>query len=47
MPTLAKFDLSTMVELFRNIGKNRHTIQFRADVFNVGNLINSKWVLQM
>ncbi len=43
MPTLAKFDLSTMVELFRNIGKNRHTIQFRADVFNVGNLINSKW----
>ncbi|MEJ7675546.1 MAG: hypothetical protein WKF59_23285 [Chitinophagaceae bacterium] len=42
-PMLTKFDLSTMVELFRKIGKQRHTIQLRADVFNVGNLINHKW----
>ena len=42
-PMLTKFDLSTMVELFRNFGKQRHTIQLRADVFNVGNLINHKW----
>jgi hypothetical protein len=42
-PMLARFDLSAMVELFRNIGGNRHTIQLRADVFNVGNMINNKW----
>ena len=42
-PMLTRFDLSTMVELFRNFGKQRHTIQLRADVFNVGNLINHKW----
>ena len=40
---LTRFDLSTMVELFRNFGKQRHTIQLRADVFNIGNLINHKW----
>jgi Carboxypeptidase regulatory-like domain/TonB dependent receptor len=42
-PMLTRFDLSAMVELFRNIGKQRHTIQFRADIFNVGNFVNSKW----
>lgn len=42
-PMLQRFDLSTMVELFRNIGKSRHTIQLRADVFNFGNLLNPKW----
>ena len=43
MPMLSRFDASAMVELFRNIGKQRHTIQFRMDIFNVGNLINHKW----
>ncbi|MEP7374956.1 MAG: carboxypeptidase regulatory-like domain-containing protein [Chitinophagaceae bacterium] len=43
MPTLARFDLSAVVELFRQFGKNRHTIQFRGDIFNFGNMINSKW----
>lgn len=42
-PMLTRFDLSALVELFRNIGKQRHTIQFRADIFNVGNMVNSKW----
>jgi hypothetical protein len=42
-PTLAKFDLSAVLELFRQIGKNRHTIQFRGDIFNFGNMINSEW----
>ncbi|MEO6538800.1 MAG: carboxypeptidase regulatory-like domain-containing protein [Ferruginibacter sp.] len=42
-PMLTRLDLSTVVELFRNIGKNRHTIQFRADIFNIGNFINHKW----
>jgi hypothetical protein len=42
-PMLSRFDLSTMVEIFRNIGKQRHTIQFRADIFNIGNLLNHHW----
>ena len=42
-PRLTRFDLSTMLELFRKFGNTRHTIQFRADIFNVGNLINHKW----
>ena len=41
LPYLVRFDFSTQLELFRNIGKNRHTIQLRADIFNVGNMINS------
>ncbi|MCX6210682.1 MAG: hypothetical protein NTZ59_14560, partial [Bacteroidetes bacterium] len=41
MPTVNRFDISAMVELFKNIGKDRHTVQLRADIFNVGNLINS------
>ncbi len=42
-PALAKFDLSAMVELFRSFGKQKHTIQLRADMFNIGNWINHKW----
>lgn len=41
MPTVNRFDISAMVELFKNIGKNRHSVQIRADIFNVGNLLNS------
>lgn len=41
MPTVNRFDISAMVELFKNIGKDRHSIQLRADIFNVGNLLNS------
>jgi hypothetical protein len=43
LPMVTRFDLSAMLELFRNIGKNRNTIQLRADIFNFGNLINSAW----
>lgn len=43
LPYVVRFDFSTQLELFRNIGKNRHTIQLRADIFNVGNLLNSAW----
>jgi hypothetical protein len=42
-PYIVRFDFSTQLELFRNIGKNRHTIQLRADIFNMGNLINNAW----
>jgi len=40
MPVVNRFDISGVVELFKNVGGNRHTIQLRADIFNVGNLIN-------
>jgi len=40
MPTVNRFDVSAVLELFKNIGKDRHTIQLRADIFNVGNLLN-------
>ena len=40
MPVVNRFDVSAVVELFRNIGGNRHTVQLRADIFNVGNLID-------
>ncbi len=43
LPMVTRFDLSAMLELFRNIGKQRHTIQLRADIFNIGNLLNSEW----
>ena len=42
LPMVTRFDLSAMVELFRNIGKQRHTIQIRADIFNIGNLLSSE-----
>lgn len=43
IPVLTRLDLSAIVELFKKIGSQRHTIQFRADIFNIGNLINHKW----
>lgn len=41
MPIVNRFDLSAMVELSRNISGRKHTLQLRADIFNVGNLISS------
>jgi len=32
-----------MQDIFINIGKNRNTIQFTADIFNFGNLIDPNW----
>lgn len=43
MPMLTRFDLSAMVEIFHNFGKQRHTLQIRADLFNIGNMLNNKW----
>jgi hypothetical protein len=39
-PYLGRMDLSIQLELYKNIGKQRHTIQLRADIFNVGNMVN-------
>lgn len=43
LPMVTRFDLSAVLEVFRKIGKERHTIQFRADIFNVGNMIKNSW----
>jgi hypothetical protein len=43
LPMVTRFDLSAQVEVFKKIGQQRHTIQFRADVFNFGNMIKSEW----
>jgi hypothetical protein len=43
LPMVTRFDLSAMLEVFHNIGKQRHTIQIRADIFNIGNMLNSAW----
>jgi len=42
MPSVLRFDLSAVLELFSNVGKNRHTVQIRADIFNIGNMIDNK-----
>ena len=42
LPMVTRFDLSVMLEMFANIDKKRHTIQLRADIFNVGNMISPK-----
>ena len=42
-PYLSRLDLSVKLELFRNIGGNRNTIQLTGDIFNIGNLLNSKY----
>lgn len=41
LPMVTRFDLSIQLELFRTIAKQRHTIQLRADIFNIGNMISS------
>lgn len=43
MPWLNRFDVKILQDLFTNIGKNRHTLQFSLDILNLGNLINSNW----
>lgn len=43
LPWVLRFDLSATLEFFRKINGERHTIQLRADIFNVGNLINDNW----
>jgi hypothetical protein len=32
-----------MQDLFGKLGKNRNTLQFTLDMFNVGNFINPSW----
>jgi hypothetical protein len=43
MPMLRRTDLSIMQDVFRNVGGKRNAFQIRADITNLGNLLNSNW----
>ena len=42
-PMLRRADLSIVQDVFRNIGGKRNGFQVRADIVNVGNLLNHNW----
>lgn len=44
-PWLTRFDFSVVQEFYVRAGAKgtKHTLQFRADILNVGNLLNNKW----
>lgn len=43
LPMVWRADFSFVQDLFVNVGGKRNTIQFRMDILNVGNLLNSDW----
>ncbi len=43
LPMVTRADLSVAQDIFRELGKARHGLQFRVDMINVGNLLNSEW----
>ncbi|GAB3869848.1 TonB-dependent receptor [Hymenobacter segetis] len=43
LPWVGFVDARLLQDVFTNIGKNRNTLQFSLDVFNIGNLINRNW----
>ena len=43
LPLLHKMDLSLTQDVFKNIKGRRNAGQFRIDIQNVGNLLNSDW----
>ncbi|MCC5939196.1 MAG: TonB-dependent receptor [Lunatimonas sp.] len=42
-PVVGRLDLSYMHEFFINVGGKTNSLQLRADVFNISNMINNKW----
>jgi hypothetical protein len=45
LPMTKRLDLSVAQDIFTDLGGRRHGFQFRADVLNFGNLLNSDWGL--
>lgn len=43
LPWLHSFDVSVTQDFFLKIGGKKQTFQFRADIINAGNLLNSDW----
>jgi hypothetical protein len=43
LPMVFKTDLSIAQDLFRDYSNRRHSLQFRFDVLNLANLLNSDW----
>ncbi|MBK8566528.1 MAG: TonB-dependent receptor [Saprospiraceae bacterium] len=43
LPWLTTFDVSVQQEFSVKVKERKHTIQFRADFYNFGNLLSSKW----
>jgi outer membrane receptor protein involved in Fe transport len=42
-PMVARLDLSIMQEVYADFLGKRNSLQFRADILNIGNLINHSW----
>jgi hypothetical protein len=43
LPIVKRVDLSVQQDLFRSLAGRRHAFQFRVDVLNLANLLNSDW----
>jgi hypothetical protein len=43
LPLVQRLDFSLTQDLFKSLKGRRHELQFRADVLNFGNLLNSNW----
>lgn len=42
-PWFNRLDMKYLQDIFTNIGRQKHTLQFSADVYNVFNLLNNRW----
>lgn len=42
-PWYNRVDAKVVQDIFTNIGRQRHTLQISADIFNVANLLNKDW----
>ena len=43
LPMVNKLDLSVSQDIFKNLWGSRHSAQFRVDITNFGNMLNSDW----
>jgi hypothetical protein len=43
LPMVFRLDFSVAQDIFKDVGNNRHSLQFRADFLNFSNLVNHDW----